>query len=85
MCVPGFPPRLVPLGNRPAAAAAAAACRLVGVRRAAAAFRLADASADARRVAAVFRLADARRPAAWFRQVATCPFFAHPRSDVRGA
>ena len=62
MCVPGFPPRLVPLGNRPAAAAAAAACRLAGVRRAAAVFRL----ADARRVAAVFRLADARRPSAVF-------------------
>ena len=46
MCVPGLP-RLVPLGNRPAAAAAAAVYRL----------------ADARRAAAVFGLADARRVA----------------------
>ena len=42
MCVPGFSPRLVPLGNRPAAAAAAAAvCRLADARRAASVFRLA--------------------------------------------
>ena len=72
MCVPGLPPRLVPLGNRPAAAAAAV-CRRADARRAAAVFRLADARrvgvvrlAAARRAAAVVRRADARRVAAVF-------------------